>query len=201
MTDCGWKYSSEAMKQYHDHEWGYPVHDDRLLFEYLFLECMQCGLSWDLMMKKREIFRACFDNYDWQKIMNYTEEDVQRILDYPGMIRSVQKIRAMINNARAYDKIVQAYGTFSAYFWAFSDGMTICYRDHETGRMPVSNALSEKIAKDMKKRGFRYLGPVTVYSYMQAAGMVNDHRQECDCYAKIITKYPVVYKRGYGEKR
>ena len=201
MNDCGWRYSSEAMKVYHDTEWGTPAHDDRLLFEYLFLECMQCGLSWDLMMKKREIFRACFDNYDWKIVMNYTDADIQRILDTPGMIRSLPKIRAMIHNARCYDRIVQEYGSFDAFLWAFSEGMTICYRGHEKGHMPVSNALSEKIAKELKKHGFKYLGAVTVYSYMQACGMVNDHREQCDCYTRIITKYPVVYKRPYGEKK
>ncbi|MBR2990238.1 MAG: DNA-3-methyladenine glycosylase I [Solobacterium sp.] len=199
MSDCGWKYSSEAMKIYHDEEWGTPAHDDRLLFEYLFLECMQCGLSWDLMMKKREIFRECFDQFDWKKIMKYTDGDVDRIMNVPGMIRSPQKIRAMIGNAVCFDRVVEEYGSFDAFLWAYTRGRTLCLKGHEKGRIPVSDGLSAKIAKEMKRRGFRYLGPVTVYSYLQACGLINDHLGSCACYSRIISRYPVIFKRGYRE--
>lgn len=192
---CSWGRVNERMQIYHDTEWGVPVHDDRTMFEHLMLEAMQCGLSWDLMLKKREIFRKCFDGFDFDKIASYGEDDVQRILDTEGMIRSVRKIRAVIGNARCCQEIIKAYGSLSDYFWAFSDHKTILYKGHGEGAVPVSNGLSDRIGKDLKKRGFRYVGPVTVYSHLQACGIINDHDKTCPCYRKIIKHYPTVEKQ------
>ena len=200
MSYCDWKEASELDRVYHDTEWGIPVRDDRTQFEYLTLEVMQCGLSWELMLKKREIFRACFDGFDFDKIAAYDETDVERILHTEGMIRSRPKIRAVIGNARCFQEIRKERGSFAAYLWAYTDGKTVLYQGHESGPVPVSNRLSENISADMKKRGFKYIGPVTLYSHLQACGMINDHDANCPCYRRIIENYPVIRKRRYGEK-
>ena len=165
------------------------------------MEVMQCGLNWTMMMKKREIFRSCFDNFEYDMIADYTEDDVERILNVPGMIKSRRKIEAIINNARCFQKIREEYGSFDAYLWAYSDGKTILYNKHEDGYIPVSNGLSHRISKDLKKRGFKYLGTVTVYSHLQACGMINDHGSDCPCYNRIIESYPTVKNRRDKEKQ
>lgn len=200
MSSCDWGFTFEAMKIYHDNEWGVPVHDDRRMFEHLMMEAMQCGLSWSLMIKKREIFRSCFDGFDYDKIAGYTEEDIERIMKTEGMIRSRRKIEAVINNAQCFQKIRQEHGSFSDWLWAHSGGNTILYIGHEKGRIPVSNGLSDQIAKELKDYGFQYLGTVTVYSHLQACGIVNDHAEECPCYRKINENNPTVKKRRYLEK-
>lgn len=182
-------------RSYHDNEWGIPVHDDRKQFEYLMLEAMQCGLSWELMLKKRETFRTCFDNFDFDKIAAYTDQDVNRIMHTENMIRSERKIRAVIVNAKHFQEIRREFGSFSDYLWAYSDGKTILYSGHEKGKVPVSNGLSDRISKDLKKRGFQYLGTVTVYSHLQACGIINDHDKNCPCYQKIVREYPTIHKR------
>ena len=148
MGYCEWADTDRLHKVYHDTEWGIPVHDDRRMFEHLALECMQCGLSWGLMLKKREIFRTCFHHFDYDRIAGYDEKDVERILNTEGMIRSVRKVNAMIHNARCYQKVREEFGTFCDYLWAYSDGKTILYQGHDTGRIPVSNGLSDRISKD-----------------------------------------------------
>lgn len=200
MGSCDWGFSFEAMKTYHDTEWGVPVHDDRVMFEHLMMEAMQCGLSWSLMLKKREIFRACFDGFDYDKIAAYTEDDVERILNVDGMIRSRRKIEAVINNARCFRKIRQEHGSFCDWLWAHSGGKTILYIGHEKGKIPVSNGLSDLIAKELKAYGFKYMGTVTVYAHLQACGVVNDHGDACPCYHAINAQYPTVRKRRYLEK-
>ncbi len=190
---------NEANRIYHDKEWGIPVHDDRQMFEHLTLECLQCGLSWDLMLKKREIFRKCFENYEYDRIAGFGEREVERILNTKGMIRSKLKINAVINNARCYLKIREEYGSFCDYIWAFSGGKTILYEGHANGRVPVSNALSEKISKELKKRGFKYVGAINMYSHLQACGIINDHDADCPCYDRINEKYPTIRKRRDGE--
>ena len=195
MGYCTWSDMNEANKIYHDTEWGIPVHDDRLMFEHLCLECMQCGLSWDLMLKKREIFRSCFDNFDYDIIAGYDDDKVEKILQTEGMIRSKRKVRAIINNARCYRKIREEYGSFCEYIWAYSDGKTILYNGHDSGPIPVSNGLSERISKDLKRRGFKYVGAITIYSHLQACGIINDHDEKCMCYKQIVGKYPTVNKR------
>ena len=200
MGYCMWAEMNEANRVYHDTEWGIPVHDDRHMFEHLTLECLQCGLSWDLMLKKREIFRECFDNFDYDKIAVYDEADVERILDTEGMIRSRRKIEAVINNARCFQRVRQEHGSFSDWLWAHTDGKTILYIGHEKGGFPVSNGLSDEIAKELKAYGFKYLGTVTVYSHLQACGIVNDHGKDCPCYQKINMHNPTIRKRRYMEK-
>ena len=192
MGYCDWANLNAANRRYHDTEWGVPVHDDRRMFEHLTLECLQCGLSWDLMLKKREIFRACFDNFDFDKIAAYTEADETRILHTEGMLRSPRKISAVVNNARRFCAVREEFGSFCAYLWAYAGGKTILYRGHDTGKIPVSNGLSARIAKDLKKRGFQYVGAVTVYSHLQACGIINDHDTSCPCRRRINDGHPTV---------
>lgn len=201
MGYCGWDSLSELDREYHDKEWGVPLHDDRKQFEFLTMEVMQCGLSWGLMLKKREVFRTCFENYDYEKIAAYGDEDIVRIISTPDMIASPAKVRAVIGNARSFLQIQKEYGSFSVYLWNFVNGKTIIYQGHNTGWVPVSNRLSDKISKDMKKRGFKYLGSITIYSHLQACGIINDHDEGCPCYRKIVSAYPCVVKKRYGEKR
>ena len=200
MPYCDWGLDPVNMK-YHDEEWGVPLHDDRGQFEYLMMEVMQCGLSWGLMMKKREIFRACFDNFDYDRIAAYDESDIERILNTDGMIRSRRKVEAIIHNARLFQKIREENGSFSDWLWAFSDGKTILYNGHEKGDIPASNGLSDRICRELKRRSFKYLGTVTVYSHLQACGIINDHCDECPCYKRINDNNPTIRKRRYLEKK
>ena len=197
MGYCTWAGMNEQNRVYHDTEWGIPVHDDRKMFEHLFLECMQCGLSWDLMLRKREVFRKCFDDFDFDRIAKYDDSDIERILNTEDMIRSPRKIAAEINNARCFQKVREEFGTFCDYIWAYSDGKTILYNGHnsDVSRIPVSNGLSKRISRDLKKRGFKYVGEITIYSHLQACGIINDHDEICDCYKLINDNYPTVNKR------
>lgn len=195
MGHCDWANVNEITKIYHDTEWGIPVHDDRQMFEHLSLECLQCGLSWGLIMKKREVIRKCFENFDYNKISQFCEKDVQKILNTEGMLRSVNKINAIINNAKCYQKIREEFGSFCDYLWAYSDGKTIIYDGHKDGKIPVSNGLSKKISKDLKKRGFKYIGEITIYSHLQACGIINDHAKDCPVFDKINKNYPTIKKK------
>lgn len=197
---CPWCESLDIMVRYHDEEWGVPLHDDQKQFEFLMMEAMQCGLSWTLMMKKREIFCTCFDNFDYNKIAAYTEKDIVRIMEYPGMIRSRGKIKAIITNAQAFLRIQEEYGSFDTWLWSFSDGKVIQYIGHEEGRIPAANGLSDIITKELKKKGFKYLGSVTVYSHLQACGMINDHIKECFRYKDIMSRYSIIYKEPDKER-
>ncbi|MBQ1319452.1 MAG: DNA-3-methyladenine glycosylase I [Solobacterium sp.] len=192
MGHCDRVFRDDLNRDYHDNEWGIPVHDDRHMFEHLTMECLQCGLSWGLMMKKREIFRACFDNFDYDRIAVYDDSDVQRILSTPGMIRSEPKIRAIINNARCYRDVRAEYGSFCEYLWGYTDGNTILYDGHGEGHIPARNGLSERISADLKKRGFKFVGPVTIYSHLQACGIINDHASDCPCYHRINSSHPTI---------
>ncbi len=192
---CEWCLCNEKMTRYHDEEWGTPLHDDRKQFEFMMMEVMQCGLNWNMMIQKREIFRQCFEGFDYDLIASYGEADVERILAFEGMIRSRRKVEAVIHNANCYQAVRSEYGTFSAYLWAFSKEKTILYAGHQKGKIPAQNALSETVSADLKKRGFKYLGPVTVYSHLQACGIINDHSQACFRYADIVANYPTVRKR------
>lgn len=200
MGYCAWAGMNETMQIYHDTEWGIPVHDDRTMFEHLTLECLQCGLSWDLMLKKREIFRKCFDGFDYDRIAEYEETDVERIMNTEGMIRSPRKIQAVINNARCYQAVREEFGSFCDYIWEFAGGKTILYNGHDVEtRIPVSNGLSGKISKDLKKRGFKYVGAITIYSHLQACGIINDHDKDCPCYKRIVENNPTVNRRREKE--
>ena len=199
MGYCAWENTSEINKKYHRTEWGVPVYDDIKQFEYLMLEVMQCGLSWNIVIKKREIFRKCFDNFDFNKIAKYDEKDIERILSTEGVIKSKRKIEAIINNAKCFQKIRKEFKTFSDYLWKYSNYKTILYDKHELGYLPASNGLSDEISKDLKKRGFKFLGSITVYSHLQASGIINDHIKSCPRYEFINSNYPTVKKKRYLE--
>lgn len=201
MAYCNWGNTSAINQKYHNEEWGIPLHDDKKQFEYLMMEVMQCGLSWNIIINKREIFRACFDGFDFDKISTYTEKDVARIMAVEGMIKSPRKIAAIIHNAACFQKIREEFGRFDDYLWGFSKGKTILYDKHGDGYIPVSNGLSDLISKDLKKRGFKFLGTITIYSHLQACGIINDHGCDCPRYKYIIAHYPCVTKRRDKEKQ
>lgn len=194
----GWCLS-EVTRRYHDEEWGMPIRDDRRQFECLMMEVMQCGLSWDIVMRKREALRAAFGGFDFEAIAHYGEPDIGRILAHDGMIRSRRKIEAVIRNARAFIGVRREFGTFSEYIWRHSDGKTILYDGHGKGLIPASNGLSKAISDDLRRRGFTHLGPVTVYSHLQACGIINDHLACCPCYAKVNAANATVRRRRFGE--
>lgn len=192
MTRCKWCQDDGVNQKYHDEEWGVPVHDDRKHFEFLMMEVMQCGLNWTMMLNKRDIFRQCFDNFDYEKIIHYDEKKIQEIMETPGMIRSLRKIKAIITNAVAYMEIIREYGSFDRFLWAYTDGKTMVYKSHQ--QCPAaSNELSDAISKELKKRGFKYLGSITVYSHLQACGMINDHEESCFMYPVLCEENDVVY--------
>ena len=180
MDRCSWTGNDAQMIEYHDTEWGVPLHDDLKQFEFLSMEVMQCGLSWMIVLRKREILRLAFDNFDPVKIARYDDARVDAIMQLAGMIHSMRKIRAIINNAKAFLRIQAEFGSFSTYLWQFTDNRTIEYPGHADGSVVVaSNDLSDKVSKDLKGRGFSFLGSITVYSHLQAAGLINDHRDYC----------------------
>lgn len=195
MERCEWCLCNEKMTKYHDEEWGVPLYDDKKQFEFLMMEVMQCGLNWNMMIQKREVFRSCFDGFDYEKVMKYDESDVAQIMATEGMIRSLRKIRAVIHNAECFMKIREEFGSFCDYLWSYSSGKTILYAGHHKGILPAKNGLSDRISKDLKKRGFKYMGSITVYSHLQACGIINDHIETCFRYRYIIENYPVVRKR------
>ena len=195
MERCPWYLGNEKMIRYHDEEWGVPVHDDRKQFEFLMMEVMQCGLNWNMMIQKREIFRACFDNFDFDKVAVYGETDIERILGTDGMIRSRRKIEAVIHNAQFFQKIREEFGSFSEYIWGFTRGKTYLYMGHQKGGIPARNGLSDRISADLKKRGLKYMGSVTVYSHLQACGIINDHWEGCFRYKELISCTDSIRKR------
>ena len=193
MERCAWCQDGGLMEKYHDEEWGIPLHDDRKQFEFLMLEVMQCGLSWALMIKKREIFRECFAGFDYEKIASFRENEIQKILDTPGMIRSRRKVEAVIRNAQLFLDVIREFGSFSQYIWGFTGGKTLIYRAHHQGAWEASNELSDRISRDLRKRGFKYLGSITVYSHLQACGIINDHDPACWMYPKLAAGEDVIY--------
>lgn len=196
---CSWCLGNDKMIRYHDEEWGVALYDDQKQFEFLMMEVMQCGLSWELMIKKREIFRTCFDGFDFNKVASYGEPDIERIMNTEGMIRSRRKIEAVIHNARRFQEIIREFGSFSAYLWGFTKGRTYLYMGHQKGKLPAKNGLSERISKDMKKRGLKFMGAVTVYSHLQACGIINDHREDCFRYHEVMAGHVAVRKRRDNE--
>lgn len=190
MSKCKWCIDGGAMERYHDEEWGIPLHNDRKQFEFLMLEAMQCGLSWSLMIKKRETLRKCFDDFDYTKIAEYNEEKIEEILSEPDMIKSRRKVEAVINNAKCFMKIIEEYGSFDKFIWDFSNYKTLVYPEHQY--QPVaSNELSDRVSKILKKRGFKYIGSITVYSHLQACGVINDHEAGCPMFKIINENYSI----------
>lgn len=174
---CFWvDEKSEIYIRYHDEEWGVPVYEDGKLYEMLLLECFQAGLSWITILKKREAFRAAFDGFDREKIAAYGDEKVEELMQDAGIIRNRGKIRAAIQNARVFGEIQKEFGSFSAYLWGFTGGQIIRNQDDI---VRTTTELSDRVSKDLKKRGMRFVGSVTIYSYLQAVGVVDDHETGC----------------------
>nr|WP_308536215.1 DNA-3-methyladenine glycosylase I [uncultured Prevotella sp.] len=175
---CKWAEKDPLLQKYHDEEWGVPVHDDRELFMLLVMESMSCGLSWLIILKKRDVLRKCFADFDYEKVARFSVEDTERMMNTEKMIRSKSKIEAMTTNAKAFIKIREEFGTFDHYIWNFTKRKSMVYPSHRNKTF-ARNALSDKIAKDMKKRGFKYVGTVIIYSYLQAIGIIDDHFEYC----------------------
>jgi DNA-3-methyladenine glycosylase I len=176
---CGWCLSSDLYKKYHDEEWGIPVYDDQKLFEFLLLETFQAGLSWITILNKRENFRKAFDHFDYQKIAQYSEDKIQELLLDAGIIRNKLKVYSAVSNAQAFIKVQEEFGSFSKYIWGFVDGIPINNNRKSLKEVPATTTLSDTISKDLKKRGFKFVGSTVIYAYMQATGMVNDHVEDC----------------------
>nr|WP_297308231.1 DNA-3-methyladenine glycosylase I [uncultured Flavobacterium sp.] len=184
MKRCGWVSNDELYIKYHDEEWGKPVYDDAILFEFLLLESFQAGLSWITILKKRENFRNAFDNFYYEVISNYNQDKIDELLLNEGIIRHRGKIEAAINNAKLFQLIQDEFGSFSNYLWNFVDNKPILNVFQTLQDVPAKTDLSDKIAKDLKKRGFKFMGSTTVYAFMQAVGLVNDHVSDCFCFKK-----------------
>lgn len=178
-TRCFWVSDDPLYVEYHDKEWGVPVYDDNLLFEFLILETFQAGLSWITVLKKRENFRKAFDNFDYKKIATYPESKYESLLQDAGIIRNKLKIRATISNAQAFMKVQEEFGSFSKYIWKFTDEKPIVNAFKKREEVPATTELSDAISKDLKKRGFKFVGSTVIYAHMQATGMVNDHTTDC----------------------
>lgn len=179
MNRCAWAVGDEQYEKYHDEEWGVPLHDDQLLFEFLTLEAFQAGLSWLMILKKRENFRTAFADFDYKKVAMFGERDYERLVSDSGIVRNKQKIRAAVNNAHRYINVRDEFGTFDKYIWSFVDGVPVQNDFEMMSDIPASTSLSEKISEDLKARGFKFVGSTVVYAHMQATGMVNDHIVKC----------------------
>ena len=175
---CAWA-SNERMKKYHDEEWGVPVHDDRKLFEFMVLDAFQAGLSWDIVLGKRENFRGAFDDFQPKIIAKYDEKKIDELVQNAGIIRNKLKIKATITNAQEFLKVQSEFGNFDKYIWQFTNGKTIINRWEKDSEIPTTSKESDAMSKDLKKRGFKFVGSTICYAFMQAAGMVNDHIESC----------------------
>lgn len=184
MKRCDWVSTDELYIKYHDEEWGKPVYDDATIFEFLVLESFQAGLSWITVLKKRENFRKAFDAFDYEKIVTYNDQKVEELMQDAGIIRNRLKILATINNAQRFMDIQKEFGSFSEYIWSFVNGKPIQNNFKTIKEVPATTEISDKLAKDLKKRGFKFLGSTVVYAHMQATGMVNDHILDCICRTK-----------------
>lgn len=178
---CLWAESDPLYQKYHDEEWGFPLVDEEKLFELFVLETMQAGLSWITILKKRENYRNAFDQFNPEKIARYTEKRAEKLLQNPGIIRNRLKIKAIIENAKAYLALKKAGINFSDYIWSFVDGKPIQNSWKTHSEIPAKTPISDALAQDLKKRGFKFVGSTTCYAFMQAAGLVNDHLQTCFC--------------------
>ena len=185
MKRCKWAASNPDYFGYHDHEWGVPVHDDRTHFEYILLDAFQAGLSWLTILRKRENFRKAFDDFDYEKIAAYGEDKIAALLQDAGIVRNKLKVRAAIKNAQHFIRIRKQFGSFDAYIWSFTDGETIVNHFSEMQEIPAKTELSDRISKDLKKRGFTFVGSTIIYAYLQAAGIVNDHTTDCFRHAQL----------------
>ena len=184
---CEWAQKNEIMAEYHDKEWGRPLHDDQKLFEFLILEGMQAGLSWLTILKKREAFRLAYENFDVQKVAHFDQEKVDELMSNAGIIRNRQKIEASITNAQLFLTIVEEFGSFDHYIWKFIDHQPIINKWEKLSELPAKTGLSDVISADLKQRGFKFVGSTIIYAHMQATGMVNDHLLHCFCHPEFKT--------------
>ena len=182
---CSWSTNEEIYIRYHDEEWGVPVHDDRKLFEFLILEGAQAGLSWITILKRREAYREAFEKFDPEKVARYNDAKIEELLQRSDLIRNRLKITSAVTNAQAFLKVQEEFGSFDKYIWGFVDGKPIQNNWKTLSEIPAQTPLSVKISKDLKKRGFKFVGPTIVYAHMQATGMVNDHLTECFRYHEV----------------
>ena len=182
---CGWCVGDPLYEAYHDHEWGVPVYDDDTLFEFLILETFQAGLSWITILRKRENFRKAFDNFNYKKIAEYSQDKIDALLQDSGIIRNKLKINATITNALAFMQVQEEFGSFSNYIWKFTNGKPIKNKLEHYKHAPATTELSDAISKDLKKRGFKFVGSTVIYAHMQATGMVNDHEIGCFRYDEV----------------
>ena len=185
-TSCAWPADNPLMIKYHDKEWGVPVHNDRKLFEFLLLEGFQAGLSWMTILKKRENFRKAFDNFDFNKVVFYKKRKIDSLMKDAGIIRNKLKIESAVTNAKAFIEVRKQFGTFDKYIWGFVNDKQIINNHKRLNNIPASTNLSDLISKDLKKRGFKFVGTTIIYAHMQATGMVNDHTTDCYRYKQII---------------
>lgn len=179
VVRCAWCEKDDLYRNYHDQEWGKPIYDDETIFEFLILESFQAGLSWYTILAKRENFRAAFDQFDYQKIAQYSEDKVEELIQNAGIIRNRLKILATINNAQKFMEVQKEFGSFSKYIWGFVNHEPIINRPKNLKEVPATTEISDALAKDLKKRGFKFMGSTVVYAHMQATGMVNDHVEDC----------------------
>jgi DNA-3-methyladenine glycosylase I len=186
---CDWPTSDPLLMRYHNKEWGVPVHNDRKLFEFLVLEGFQAGLSWLTILRKRENFRKAFDNFDFNKIAFYDKRKINSLMKDSGIIRNSLKIKGAVENARAFLKVREKFGTFDKYIWSFTGGRPLFNNFKSLKELPPRTELSDLISKDLKKRGFKFVGSTIVYAHMQATGMVNDHLDQCFRYKELVEKY------------
>lgn len=184
-SGCGWEGKEEIYVKYHDEEWGVPVRDDARQFEFLILETFQAGLSWITILRKRENFRKAFDNFDYKKIALYNEEKIQSLLKDEGIIRNKLKVRATVTNAQAFMKVQDEFGSFTDYIWGFVDNKPVNEKRKTLKEIPATSELSDKLSKDLKKRGFKFVGSTVVYAHLQATGIINDHLVDCFRHSEV----------------
>ena len=178
---CGWSEKDDLYRKYHDEEWGKPVYDDATIFEFLVLESFQAGLSWYMILKKRENFKIAFDHFNYQKIALYPDEKIEELMNNAGIVRNKLKILATINNAQKFMEVQKEFGSFSKYIWDFVDEKPIVNHPKTLAEVPATTEISNALSQDLKKRGFKFLGSTVIYAHMQATGMVNDHLTDCHC--------------------
>lgn len=182
---CEWSEGSDLMTKYHDKEWGVPVHNDRLLFEFLILEGFQAGLSWQTILNKRQNFKKAFDNFDYKKIAKYKQPKINKLMQDAGIIRNRLKIAGAVKNAKAFMQVQKEFGSFDKYIWGFTGNKSIVNKHKSWKGIPATTKISDELSKDLKSRGFTFVGPTIMYAHMQATGMVNDHIVNCFRYRKV----------------
>lgn len=189
ISRCAWVTEDQIYQDYHDKEWGVPLHDDRRLFEMLVLEGMQAGLSWLTVLRKREAFRMAFDGFDIDKVIDYDQDKIDSLMENKDIIRNRLKIESAIRNARAFKKVQEQFGSFDAFIWSYVGNEPIFNEFSSLSDIPANSPLSDKISKDLKKMGFNFVGSTIIYAYMQSIGMVNDHTKDCYLYGRDLNEY------------